>query len=217
MLRRGASSAAARSQRPHARSDGRDDGGRRAAAIAIVRARARCRRRRPRSGSRTSSRRRPRACPCFETSPSRCDAGEIVGIAGGRRQRTGRAGRGAGRPARAARAASRRVAARDYQGDARRRSASARCAACPRSRCATRALPRCRWRRTWRSARSTRPPFAIGRLGLSQAARFAQRAQALIGDFGIRTPSADAPIGKLSGGNVQRAVLARELEETCAC
>jgi simple sugar transport system ATP-binding protein len=30
--------------------------------------------------------------------------------------------------------------------------------------------------------------------------------------YGIRTPSIHTPIGKLSGGNVQRSVLARELE-----
>jgi len=33
----------------------------------------------------------------------------------------------------------------------------------------------------------------------------------LIAEYGIRTPGPDAPIGSLSGGNVQRAVLAREL------
>jgi simple sugar transport system ATP-binding protein len=38
-----------------------------------------------------------------------------------------------------------------------------------------------------------------------------QRAQAAIREFAIKTPSADAPIAGLSGGNVQRAVLAREL------
>src|SRR5439155_417732 len=31
--------------------------------------------------------------------------------------------------------------------------------------------------------------------------------------FGVKTPSADAPMTTLSGGNVQRAVLARELSE----
>lgn len=36
-------------------------------------------------------------------------------------------------------------------------------------------------------------------------------ARDLIAEYRIKTPSADAPIGDLSGGNVQRAVLAREL------
>ncbi len=36
-------------------------------------------------------------------------------------------------------------------------------------------------------------------------------AQELIRDFDIRTPSPDTPIGKLSGGNIQKALLAREL------
>jgi simple sugar transport system ATP-binding protein len=35
----------------------------------------------------------------------------------------------------------------------------------------------------------------------------------LIGRFSIKTQGPDAPIGTLSGGNVQRAVLARELSE----
>jgi simple sugar transport system ATP-binding protein len=38
-----------------------------------------------------------------------------------------------------------------------------------------------------------------------------ERARGLISTFKVRTPGPDAPIGTLSGGNVQRAVLAREL------
>lgn len=38
-----------------------------------------------------------------------------------------------------------------------------------------------------------------------------RNAEQLITDFNVRTPSHDAPIESLSGGNVQRAVLAREL------
>jgi general nucleoside transport system ATP-binding protein len=34
----------------------------------------------------------------------------------------------------------------------------------------------------------------------------------LVAEYGIRTPSIHTPIGNLSGGNVQRSVLARELE-----
>jgi simple sugar transport system ATP-binding protein len=40
----------------------------------------------------------------------------------------------------------------------------------------------------------------------------ADRARAMIARFGIRAPSAQAPIRVLSGGNVQRCVLARELD-----
>jgi simple sugar transport system ATP-binding protein len=54
-------------------------------------------------------------------------------------------------------------------------------------------------------------PFTIGRIGLSRRA-ILRRAERLISDFRVSTPSPDAPIGRLSGGNVQRAVLARELE-----
>jgi general nucleoside transport system ATP-binding protein len=49
-------------------------------------------------------------------------------------------------------------------------------------------------RRSWLDRRSMRD--------------FARR---MIGNYRIKTPSGDAPIGTLSGGNVQRAVLAREL------
>ncbi len=38
-----------------------------------------------------------------------------------------------------------------------------------------------------------------------------QMASALVGQFSIKTPSVDTPVGHLSGGNVQRTVLAREL------
>lgn len=40
----------------------------------------------------------------------------------------------------------------------------------------------------------------------------AARAREMVSAFGIRAPSPEAPIGVLSGGNVQRCVLARELE-----
>jgi simple sugar transport system ATP-binding protein len=63
--------------------------------------------------------------------------------------------------------------------------------------------------------RFDRHPFSrAGTLVSGRALR--RNAQALIVEYGIRTPSADAPIGSLSGGNVQRAVLARELSEDVA-
>ncbi len=54
-------------------------------------------------------------------------------------------------------------------------------------------------------------PFTVARWGLD---RKALRSAALgaIASFNIRTPSPDVPISTLSGGNVQRAVLARELD-----
>jgi simple sugar transport system ATP-binding protein len=39
-----------------------------------------------------------------------------------------------------------------------------------------------------------------------------RRAKGMIADYAVRTPSEQAPISALSGGNVQRAVLARELD-----
>ncbi len=57
-----------------------------------------------------------------------------------------------------------------------------------------------------------REPFALARTLVSQRA-LRKNARALIADYGIRAPGPDAPIGSLSGGNVQRAVLARELRD----
>jgi len=60
--------------------------------------------------------------------------------------------------------------------------------------------------------RFDRPPFRwAGALVSSRALR--RHARALIKDYGIRAPGPDAAISGLSGGNVQRAVLARELSE----
>ena len=43
-------------------------------------------------------------------------------------------------------------------------------------------------------------------------AAMTERARRLIAGYGVRAPSREAPIGVLSGGNVQRCVLARELD-----
>jgi len=55
-----------------------------------------------------------------------------------------------------------------------------------------------------------RPPFTVARWVIRFRA-LKERAEAAIRAFRIRTPGPHAPIGQLSGGNVQRAVLAREL------
>ena len=47
--------------------------------------------------------------------------------------------------------------------------------------------------------------------GVLQRSRIRRRAAELIERYGIRTPSPDAPVRRLSGGNQQRVVLAREL------
>ncbi|MCA1993306.1 MAG: ABC transporter ATP-binding protein [Coleofasciculus sp. S288] len=54
-----------------------------------------------------------------------------------------------------------------------------------------------------------RPPQAKGVLLILKAIR--QIAEGLIHRFSVKTPSPETPISNLSGGNVQRAVLAREL------
>jgi simple sugar transport system ATP-binding protein len=53
------------------------------------------------------------------------------------------------------------------------------------------------------------PPF--WRRGAVDQPRIEAAARALIGEFDIRTPSERTTIGKLSGGNIQKAILAREL------
>jgi ABC-type uncharacterized transport system ATPase subunit len=57
-----------------------------------------------------------------------------------------------------------------------------------------------------------RKPFALARMLVSRRA-LRKNARARIREYGIRTPGPDAPISSLSGGNVQRAVLARELRD----
>jgi ABC-type uncharacterized transport system ATPase subunit len=52
-------------------------------------------------------------------------------------------------------------------------------------------------------------PAARG--GWLRAGRLRQQARRLIAEYGVKTQGEDAPIRSLSGGNVQRAVLAREL------
>ena len=56
-----------------------------------------------------------------------------------------------------------------------------------------------------------RPP--ISRLGWMMGAKTSQLATNLIDSFKVKTRSPSSPIKDLSGGNVQRAVLARELSE----
>ena len=49
------------------------------------------------------------------------------------------------------------------------------------------------------------------RSGLINFSAWKERARAWVAEYGIKTQGVDAPIQSLSGGNVQRAVLAREL------
>ena len=63
--------------------------------------------------------------------------------------------------------------------------------------------------------RFDRHPFTFCKTLVSGRA-LRKKAESLIVEYGIRTPGPDAPIGSLSGGNVQRAVLARELSEDVA-
>jgi len=47
--------------------------------------------------------------------------------------------------------------------------------------------------------------------GIEQPGAIRRHARKLIEDFDIRTPGPDTPVGKLSGGNIQKVLLAREL------
>jgi ABC-type uncharacterized transport system ATPase subunit len=60
--------------------------------------------------------------------------------------------------------------------------------------------------------RFDRPPFARHNWLLNRKA-IRDKAKELIDRFNVKTPGPANPIGKLSGGNVQRAVLARELAD----
>ena len=57
-----------------------------------------------------------------------------------------------------------------------------------------------------------RPPFALAGAFLRKG-RFRDEAEGKIAAYRIKTRSPDTPVGMLSGGNVQRTVLARELGE----
>ncbi len=59
------------------------------------------------------------------------------------------------------------------------------------------------------------PPMSLAGFWLNRAA-MRDRASKLIGQFRIKTQGPDAPIETLSGGNVQRTVLARELADGAA-
>jgi simple sugar transport system ATP-binding protein len=54
-----------------------------------------------------------------------------------------------------------------------------------------------------------RPPFASG-VALNLDA-ISANAKTLVDEFDVRTPSAERPVGTLSGGNQQKVILAREL------
>jgi general nucleoside transport system ATP-binding protein len=57
-----------------------------------------------------------------------------------------------------------------------------------------------------------RPPFALGGAWLRKG-RFREEAEGKIARYRIKARSPEMPVGMLSGGNVQRTVLARELGE----
>src|SRR6185369_1432053 len=57
--------------------------------------------------------------------------------------------------------------------------------------------------------RLDRPPFS--RSGWVDAAAIRRQAVDLIERYGIRPPDPDLPVGRLSGGNQQRVIIAREL------
>jgi len=57
-----------------------------------------------------------------------------------------------------------------------------------------------------------KPPF--WRAGLERTSRIRDHARALIREYTVRTPAETTPIGHLSGGNIQKVILGRELSGT---
>ena len=57
-----------------------------------------------------------------------------------------------------------------------------------------------------------KPPFWTG--GVERTARIRDHARALIRDYAVQTPTETTPIGHLSGGNIQKLLLGRELSGT---
>jgi simple sugar transport system ATP-binding protein len=55
------------------------------------------------------------------------------------------------------------------------------------------------------------PPF--WRRGMVRRGAIERHATELVERYDVRTPSVDTPIGRLSGGNIQKALLARELAQ----
>ncbi len=136
-------------------------------------------------------------------------AGEILGIAGvdGNGQRA----------LAEVIAGQRRVArrgdpARGHRGDRAgglRPPAARACATSPTTGSARVSWGATRWASTWCSSAS-----AMRRTGAAAPSTVppsTPRRDELIGEFDIRTPSPETNIGKLSGGNIQKALLAREL------
>ena len=138
-------------------------------------------------------------------------AGEIVGRGGHRRQRPGGAGRGAGRPAR--RASEGRIHVHGLEYEPRRDEITQHKVRClPEEPLRNACVPGMSVAENLALHDFDRPPFTWLRYGLSRRA-LAARARQLIAEYGMRTRSPDTPIGELSGGNVQRVVLARALYE----
>ena len=139
-------------------------------------------------------------------------AGEIVGIAGvsgngqrelmealvGQRERAAGEVRVEGRPFRATRAENRALKVRSLPEEPLRN-------AC---------VPEMSVADNMALRRFDEPPYARAGWRIPGAAR--QRARELIEAFRVRTRGEGAPIRALSGGNVQRAVLARELSDDAA-
>ena len=176
-------------------------------------------RRRSRARRPASRRRTPAAKDVLALHDVGCAASRIAGVslrvARRRDRRPRRPGRR--RPHRAgARAVRPDAGRRRHDRDRRpRRAPSARrprpCASasptCPRIGDNTASSARCRWPPTRRSPRSA----ASRRFGLLDRAAERAEAQRFVTDFAIRTPSIDAPVGTLSGGNQQKVALARWL------
>ena len=135
--------------------------------------------------------------------------GEIVGVAGvsGNGQHELVEALAGQRLADAARSAS---AATSFMRPAPK-CAATRSPACRTSRCKNACVGRMSVAENLAFRGFDRPPLAIGGTWL-RPAKIRGEAERRIAQYRIRTRSPDTPLAALSGGNVQRAVLARELD-----
>ena len=173
--------------------------------------------------------RRRRGEPMLEVdATSRCDddrglpalrglslqvrAGEIVGVAGRRRQRPVRAGRGDHRAARPARPAAVRVGGTRHH---RHAACAARwppaSATSPRTATGAASSSTSRWPRTSRCASTAARRSAAS--ACSRPSAWSTQAEPLLEQYDVRGGEPETLACSLSGGNQQKCVIARELAE----
>ncbi len=151
----------------------------------------------------------PAASACSTTSRSSIRAGEVLAHRGGAGQRSDRTHRGDRRAcARSCRARSGSTARRLLGHSVRRHPRRRASASCPKTARKTASSPSSPSPRTSCSTAASTGPSRRGSTSTSPTATTSPHGDR---EFDIRTPDAETPVGRLSGGNQQKVVLAREL------